>query len=279
MSSPIPALLRRLRRGKGLSQLALAVAAGTTQRHLSFVESGRARPGRLLLERLSTALELAADDHRQLFAAAGFIAPQLPQALTTAAYAPLRAAALRLVQQQSPYPAMLLDAHYNVLASNSALDQLLTRVAPLEALWRRVSGGRPERNLLRLTFHPEGLVPFMDAPETWVPRQWARMLRDAQCPALMAEIAAWPHLQRWLKTAEADDGAPALLERYRLGTQPINLMSMMAVPGVPTDITAASLRVNLLFPADQATDRWLTVEARRAATARASDRPDDRSAP
>lgn len=273
MKRDLPQLLRRFRTGIGRSQLQVATAAGTTQRHLSFLESGRARPGRDLLSRVATALELTMSQRNQLFEAAGFL-PGVPTGpLTEAAYAPIRQAAWRLIEKQAPYPAMLLDKNYNVLASNPSLDRLLSLIAPLDDLWHRVSGGQPERNLLRLTFHQEGLIRYMREPALWLPGQWHRIVQDAGCHALINEIANWPHMQEWVQSTEISRVEPALLERYVLDGQPIDLLSMIVSPGAPSDITAASLRVNLLFPADDATDRWLCALEADSATAQLEPEP------
>ena len=163
-----------------------------------------------------------------------------------------------MLEKQAPYPAMLLDSNYDILAANPAFDRLLSLIAPLEALWSRVSGGHSGRNLLRLTFHADGLIHYMREPARWLPQQWQRIVHDASCQALIAEIATWPHAHFWLGNPEPEQLEPALLEHYQLDGHPIDLLSMMVSPGVPADITAASLRVNLLFPANEITDRWLT---------------------
>lgn len=258
MSHTLPDLLRRHRRVRALSQLDLATATGTTQRHLSFLESGRAKPGRDLLTRLAGALALSMVDRNALFEAAGFLPPVPEGPLREAAYAPIRQAAWRLIEQQAPYPAMLLDADYDVLATNAPLERLLAMLELPASVWPDAGSSQPVRNLLTLSFHPDGLVHYMREPESWVPGYWQCILRDATCHARVRDIAAYPHMQAWLATLAAPtDAAPALLERYSLDGQPINLLSMMTTPGVPSDITAGSLRVNLLFPADAATDEWL----------------------
>lgn len=258
MSQSLPDLLRRHRRACGISQLDLATATGTTQRHLSFLESGRAKPGRDLLTRLAGALALSMVDRNALFEAAGFLPPVPEGPLREAAYAPIRQAAWRLIEQQAPYPAMLLDADYNILASNAPLERLLSMLDLPATVWPDASSGHAPRNLLMLSFHPDGLIRYMHEPESWVPGYWQRIVRDAACHALVRDIAAFPHMQEWLATAAAPiSTAPALLEQYVLDDHQINLLSMMTTPGVPSDITIGSLRVNLLFPADAATDEWL----------------------
>lgn len=257
MSQTLPDLLRRHRRARALSQLDLATATGTTQRHLSFLESGRAKPGRDLLTRLAGALALSMVDRNALFEAAGFLPPVPEGPLREAAYAPIRQAAWRLIEQQAPYPAMLLDADYDVLATNAPLERLLAMLELPAHVWPDAGSSPPVRNLLTLSFHPDGLVRYMREPESWVPGYWHRILRDATCHARVREISALPHMRAWLATPVPISSAPALLEQYVLDEHPINLLSMMTTPGVPSDITAGSLRVNLLFPADAATDEWL----------------------
>lgn len=255
MNLTLPDLLRRHRRHRALSQLDLSIAAGTTQRHLSFVESGRTRPGRELLTRLAAALSLSMADRNALFEAAGFLPPVPDGPLRDPAWAAIRQAAWRLLDQQAPYPAMLLDARYNVLATNAPLERLLAMLELPASVWPDADGA--PRNLLTLSFHPDGLVRYMREPERWVPAYWQRLEREPDCREPLREIASWPHVRAWLAEPAAADASPVLLERYRLDGRDLDLLSMMTTPGVPIDITAGSLRVNLLFPADAATDDWL----------------------
>ena len=123
-------------------------------------------------------------------------------------------------------------------------------------MWPQADAQNP-RNLLTLSFHRDGLFGHMREPECWVPAYWQRVARDAACREWVREIAGWPHMQAVLANEVQADATSVLLEHYQLDGRAIDLLSMMTTPGVPTDIHAASLRVNLLFPADAATDDWL----------------------
>lgn len=257
MSEAPSDLIRRHRRTLKLSQLALATSAGTTQRHLSFIESGRAKPGRDLLLRLAGALNLSMGARNRLFMAAGLLPALQSGTLDQSLCAAVRDAAQRLIDQHVPYPGMVLDGGYNVLTSNRPLDRLLSMIAPLDELWARVSEGHTQRNLLRLTFHPQGLVPLMREPERWVPSQWQRIANDAVCAALLQEISGWSHMVRWMRAHRPHREAPALLERYVFKRQHVDLLSFVATLGAPADADAASFKVNLLFPANEETDYWM----------------------
>ncbi|MEQ9479987.1 MAG: helix-turn-helix domain-containing protein [Algiphilus sp.] len=258
MESPLSERLRSLRRRTGLSQLALATQAGTTQRHISFIECGRSTPGRALLARLADALSLSMEARNQLFCAAGYL-PPVPAALSAPKYEPLRQAAWHLMEQHGFYPALLLDGHCNILGTNTAFERLLLQVDPEARLWTKTCPLQP--NLLHLTFHPEGLVRHMVDAEAWLPMVWHHAIQqlpdDEETAALLRALAAYPAVQA-IQHDPVQAGAEAMVvERYRVGMQTYSLLSMVVRVGTPRDRTAAALQLSLLFPADQATDDFL----------------------
>ncbi|MHA7834003.1 MAG: helix-turn-helix domain-containing protein [Algiphilus sp.] len=255
MTDALPELLRKLRRRAGLSQLALAAQAGTTQRYISFIECGRSHPGRALLARLADALSLSMDVRNQLFCAAGFL-PPVPGMLRAPEYEPLRQAAWHLMEQHGFYPALLLDDHYNILGTNRAFERLLLEADPDGRMWRTVCGARP--NLLHLTFHPEGLTGHMIDADRWLPSVWFHAVQqlpdDAQARDLVDALQAYPAVQGIQRQPIRPCAEPVVVERYRVGMHCLALLSMVVRVGTPRDATAAALQISLLFPADQATD-------------------------
>jgi transcriptional regulator with XRE-family HTH domain len=151
-------LLRDRRKGHGFSQMTLAADAGLSQRHLSFLESAKARPSRAMVLQLAEALALPLRERNRWLIAAGFAPLFTERPLHSPDMAPVQQALSLLLKQQEPYPAAVVDAGWNVLQANAATQRLLALLSGGDeaALWRRVCGEAPP-NLMKLTFHPECL--------------------------------------------------------------------------------------------------------------------------
>ena len=150
-TQPVGGLLREWRQRRRLSQLDLACDAGISTRHLSFVETGRAHPSRDMLLHLSEQLDVPVRERNVLLVAAGY-APIFPERpLADPAMAAARAAIDLVLERQKPYPALALDRHWGIVASNAALPELYDNVAP-DLL-------APPVNAMRLSLHPHGLAP------------------------------------------------------------------------------------------------------------------------
>lgn len=151
MSVDFPGTLRDRRTRGHLSQLDLALRAGTTQRYLSFIESGRSVPGRNMVVRLGEALELPLRERNELLLAAGY-APAYPESsLDDPELAPVRTAIDHILRGHQPYPALVVDRAGDLIAANSAFDLITEGAAP------ELVG--PGRNVYRLALHPDGLAP------------------------------------------------------------------------------------------------------------------------
>ncbi len=255
---PFADLLRSQRLARGLSQLALGAEAGLSQKHVSFLETGRSRPGRDVVLRLARGLGLAGGERDRLLGAAGF-APVPEDAVELGS---VEAVAARILTHYDPYPAVLLDTAQNVRRMNRPLATLLGLLGSVEDLWARTCGDRP-RNMLRLGFHEDGLFPYMvDAPRL-VPALLDRMLKDgAGDPALcrlIDEILDWPHIRALgAPTGGASLDGAIVEERYRLGDLEIGLVCMVTVIGVPHGPIAGRLRMELFCPADPETETLLS---------------------
>jgi transcriptional regulator with XRE-family HTH domain len=258
--APIPSdlsfgeVLRETRGARKLSQLELAVEAGISQRHLSFLESGRARPSRGMVLQLAESLELPLRVRNRLLVAAGF-APVFPQRpLDSAAMAPVRQALQRLLDHHEPYPALVMDRGWNILMTNRALERLTGLLGDVDALWRRVCGDGP-RNMLKLTFHPQGMRPLIvnmaEVGSHLLTRARLEALEEPAVARLLDEILAWPDTPaRWKQAEPAAHPPPALAAQMRLNGVRLNLFTMLSTFGTPQDLTTDSLRVEHLFPAD-----------------------------
>jgi transcriptional regulator with XRE-family HTH domain len=254
-------VLRETRGARKLSQLDLAVEAGVSQRHLSFLESGRARPSRAMVLQISESLDLPLRIRNRLLVAAGF-APVFPQRpLDSEAMAPVRQALERLLAHHEPYPALVMDRGWNILMTNRALDRLTGLLGNADALWRKVCGDGP-RNMLKLTFHPQGLRPLIvnmaEVGAHLLARARLEALEEPVVARLLDEILAYPGIPaRWQAVEPTTLPPPVLATQLRVGELGISLFTMLSTFGTPQDLTTDGLRVEHLFPADEASELLL----------------------
>jgi len=254
-------VLRDTRGARKLSQLDLAVEAGISQRHLSFLESGRARPSRGMVLQLAESLDLPLRNRNRLLVAAGF-APLFPQrALDSEAMTPVREALQRLLTHHEPYPALVMDRGWNLLMTNRALERLTALQGDPAALWQRTCGDGP-RNMLKLTFHPRGLRPLItnmaEVGSHLLSRARLEALEEPAVAQLLDEILAYPDTPaRWKVAEPASYTPPVLATQMRLGEVRLNLFTMLSTFGTPQDLTTDSLRVEHLFPADAESEALL----------------------
>ncbi|MBN1094396.1 helix-turn-helix domain-containing protein [Blastococcus sp. TML/M2B] len=245
---PVGELLRSWRRRRRLSQLDLAVEAGVSARHLSFVETGRARPSREMVLHLAEQLEVPLGARNELLAAAGFAPAYRRRDLGDPDMAVVREALDRVLAAYEPFPALAVDRGWHLVAANGALSALLDGVAPhlLE----------PPVNVLRLSLHPEGLAPrILNLPQ-WRRHVLHRLGREAHLAGDLALAA----LHRELLTLPGGlDRSPpdgiAVPLRLRTGDDGavLSFLSTVTTFGTAVDLTAAELSVEAFLPADDAT--------------------------
>ncbi len=243
--------LRRWRRSRRWSQLELAVRAGTTQRHLSFIEQGRSSPGRTLVVRLAESLELSLRERNALLLTAGY-APIFPESpLDDLALRPVRAAIEQILEGHLPYPAVVVRPYGEVVAANAAVD-VLTAGAARHLLQSPV-------NVLRLAVHPEGMAARVSNLAEWgrhiVENLRARALRSPD-PRLDAFIA---ELERYLPTTAPGAGHLGFAVPLRLRSEEgeLALITTLTSFATATDVTLAELQLEAFLPADEATARIL----------------------
>lgn len=249
------AALRDLRSKARLSQMELALRAGVSQRHLSFLESGRARPGRETVLKLVRALRLAPEPANALLQTAGFAPAFTEQAWTSPEYAPLHAAAVQVLAAHTPSPAILIDIAGDVIKTNPAFDRALAVVGDPDRLWRDTHDAHP-RNLYRLTLHPRGtaqfLINFAEVAAATLRRAAMEASASVRLQKLLAEIAGWPAIDpAWLTASASGPPAPVIVERYRVGDAVIALVAVTTTFGAPMDLVAGGLRIESYFPADE----------------------------
>jgi transcriptional regulator with XRE-family HTH domain len=250
--APVGEILRSWRRRRSLSQLELALDAAVSSRHVSFLETGRARPSREMLLRLAEHLEIPLRDRNGLLLAAGY-APHYPErSLEAEEMAPVRQALGRFLRAHEPYPAVVLNSHYEILDANDALALLIGGVAP-ELL-------EPPANALRATLHPRGMAPRIlnlgewSAHLLWRLRRQASLTGDPELERLYEELAAYPGVQ--LEHHEEEISAAEILLPLRLrhdDGEELAFFSTISTFGTAVDITLAELAVEAFYPANART--------------------------
>lgn len=246
--------LRDWRQRRRLSQMDLALEAGISTRHLSFLETGRATPSRDMVLRLAEGLDMPLRDRNALLLAAGF-APVFPdRAFTDPGLADLRRTVQAVLDAHAPHPALALDRRWTLLAANAALSPMLAGVAP-----HLLDG---EVNVLRLSLHPQGLAPRIANLAEWRGHVLSRLRRqtaesgDAGLSDLIRELAAYPGGERH---ARAEDGLIAPLLRLKTETGELSFLSATMTFGSPLDVLVSELAIEVFLPADEATARALAV--------------------
>jgi transcriptional regulator with XRE-family HTH domain len=251
------ALLRRWRERRRLSQLDLATDAEISTRHLSFIETGRAQPSREMVLLLARALDVPLRDRNDLLVAAGYAAMYRETGLDAPAMAQARRALDFILRQQEPYPALVLDRHWNVLEVNRGSARFQAAFLDPAAV---AEIGPP--NAMRLMFHPRALRPHVLNWEAaaasliqWLHRDVISGFGGAPARALLDELLAYPDVPRQWRTLDVDAStAPFLPIEFRKGDLTLRYFTTLTTLGTPHDITLQELRIESFFPADEATE-------------------------
>ncbi|GAB3773960.1 helix-turn-helix transcriptional regulator [Ramlibacter monticola] len=244
--------LRHWRLRRRMSQLELAHEAEVSTRHLSFVETGRSVPSREMVLRLAERLAVPLRERNALLVAAGYAPMYRERPLDDPALAAAREAVQRILRSQEPYPALAVDRHWNLVASNSMIRHLLAGIDP--ALLQ------PPVNVLRLSLHPQGLAPRIVNLGQWRHHLFERLRQQVQVTAddylqqLEQELRAYP------VAPEAE--APRLPGEVLGVAMPLQLrspggvlcfISTVTVFGTPLDVTLQEIALETFFPVDAAT--------------------------
>ena len=242
-----------------MSQLSLALEAEISTRHLSFLETGRAQPSREMLLLLARTLEVPLRGRNELLTTAGYAPIYHETALEAPEMAQARRAFDFMLRQQEPYPAIVLDRHWNILKTNEAMGRvmgLFLEPGAVESL------GPP--NAMRLSYHPKGLRPFIANWEAvaaafiqWLHRDFLRT-GDAETRRLLDELLSYPDVPRRWQSLDLDAStAPFLVIDLVKGDTRLQFFTLLASLGTPYDITLHELRIECFFPADEATEQTL----------------------
>jgi transcriptional regulator with XRE-family HTH domain len=261
-SRPVGDFLRSWRQRRRLSQLDLAGEAEISTRHLSFLETGRSQPSREMILHLAERLEVPLRERNAMLLAAGY-APVFPErSLDDPALRAARRAIDLVLAGHEPYPAVAVDRHWTLIASNRAIGSLLAGIDP--ALLQ------PPVNVLRVSLHPRGLAPGIANLPQWRAHLLERLRRQIEVSAdpvltdLLRELRAYPS-----PPAPSPTGRPAsepdhagVVVPLRLQTADGAMLSFFSTTtmfGTPLDITLSELALESFFPADNATAEALRL--------------------
>ena len=262
--SPFARKLKTWRQKRRLSQLELALESGVSQRHVSFLESGRAKPSRSMILQLSDTLEVPLRERNEWLVAAGFAAMFQARPLDDPQMNQVMGAVRLMLSNHEPFPAVAIDRAWNIRLANRPFELLASLIG--HDVWARVGGA--ERNLMRLFFHPNGVRPLVANWRAIAPLLWHRARREAdalggqEMKEVLAELS--PHQDA--ETLGAADEAPLVpvlpLEMKSDGMR-VSLFTVIATFGTAQDVTADELRIESFFPADEATEKLFRQAAGR----------------
>jgi transcriptional regulator with XRE-family HTH domain len=255
LATPVGEMIRSWRVKRRMSQLDLAAEAEISQRHLSFVESGRSAPSRDMVLHLAERLEVPLRARNHLLLAAGFAPGFVERRLDDPSLAPAMDAVQRVLDGHAPNPAIAVDRHWHMIAANSAIGPFMEGVADPALL-------SPPVNVLRLSLHPKGLAPRIVNLHEWRAHLIHRLRRqndNAADPVLLElerELASYPGPKRPAPAA-GKEIAIAVPLQLRMGERIFSFISTITVFGSPLDVTLSELAVESFFPADRQTGEML----------------------
>ena|SRR5215207_4021178 len=249
--APFGALLREWRAARRLSQLELALEANVSARHLSFVETGKSQPSREMVARLAETLDVPLRERNAMLIAAGYAPDFAATSLEAPELAQVRRAIDAIVAHQEPYPAFVVNRHWDVVATNRAA----VRVAEY------LRGGSAHDNMLRQFFDPADLRA---AVVNWeevagdllrhLHQEIASVPSDARARALLDEMLRYPGVPARWATREVGSAPPPLLTvEFRRGDERLRFFSAITTFGTPRNVTLDELRIECAFPADDGT--------------------------
>jgi transcriptional regulator with XRE-family HTH domain len=259
-SLEVGSLLRKWRNQRRVTQLEVALDAGISARHLSFVETGRSKPGRAMLLRVAERLAIPYRERNEILLAAGY-APAFPErSLEDQALAPVREALDRILAAHEPYPAIVFDRRWNLVAANAGMSALIEGADIDPSLLQ------PTVNVLRLGFHPRGLAPYIMNLAHWRSHFLARLAQqiaisaDSQLSALLEELTRYSGGDEDAGAQHESETSNFLgpMRMRRPGGGEWSFFGMFAGFDTPFEVTTSELALELLFPADRATRRAFT---------------------
>ncbi|MDX8348093.1 helix-turn-helix transcriptional regulator [Cognatiyoonia sp. IB215446] len=256
-------VLRSWRRARRLSQADLAHAIETPPRHVSFLETGRSKPSRDMVTRLAAAMDVPLRDRNLMLRTAGFADLYQAGELSSGEMQMLKDAVSRMMRAHDPFPSFVIDRYWHVRDANASARQMLSLIAasfPFDDIHSSL-------NMLDITFSPEGFRPFITNWDDYARQSLQRIHREALSPvdlrAALDRVARYPDLPGdWWALDVQYTLSPVFPIQMLNGEREMNFFSVLAVIGSPTGSLAQELRVETLFPADDATEQALLATAR-----------------
>jgi transcriptional regulator with XRE-family HTH domain len=256
-------LVRAWREQRHLSQLDLASEAEISQKHLSFIESGRSAPSREMVLRLSERLDIPLRERNALLMAAGFAPVFRDRPLTDPALKRARTAIDLVLKAHEPYPALTVDRHWTMVAANASVAPLLAGVDP-QLLQGPV-------NVMRVSLHPRGLAPLIVNLAEWRAhlmdrlRRQFRITRDPAIDALLKELSGYQtgSARQADQKIQSQHDEVAVPLRLRTHGGTLSFLSTVTVFGTPVEITLSELSLEAFYPADEATASAMLAMGRK----------------
>lgn len=245
-------LLREWRGMRRLSQLDLALEANVSARHLSYVETGKAQPSRDMVTRLADVLDMPLRERNALLIAAGYAPTYRETSLSTAPMAPVRRALEFILEHQNPFPAFVMNRYWDVQMTNDALLALFSLLK---------EGGPKHSNILRQVFDPADMRPIVANWEEvagdlirHLHNEIAAAPSDTKLRELLDEVLSYPDVPAQWRTREPSMTAlPLLTTIFRAGDLELHFFSTLTTFGTTRDVTLDELRIEAMFPVDEAT--------------------------
>jgi transcriptional regulator with XRE-family HTH domain len=258
MQNSFGARLRWWRKRRGLSQLDLAGTAGTTQRHVSFLESGRTQPSREMVLRLAAALDVPLRQQNALLLAAGFAPAWRESDLADPELVTVNQALDHLLAQRDPFPALVVDRRWNLLRTNAGAGRLT-------AFLTEPSPDSPPTGIVNIAewlLSPNGLRPLLvnwqEVAIHFLRGVQADAIADGtpETAALLQRLLAYPGVPALAHVPALEElSSPVLAMHFRKGQTSLRLFTTIATLGTPQDVTVQELHIECFFPADEATSQ------------------------
>lgn len=249
--------LKDWRKVRKMSQLDLSLEAQVSQRHLSWLETGRAKPSREMVIRLADTLSIPNRDRNRLLGLAGFAPLFVESELDAPVMKMVTDVLEKMLTNHDPYPAIVMDGRWNLKMKNASADRLFELFGNTAQILQDI-GDDGQFNIARLSFHPKGLRRFASNWDEIAPSFFARLRREAielndpVAISLLNELA--PHVEDYVAEQHYPASlSPLLPLHYSVNGHDLKLVSVLSSFGSAQDVTATELKIETFYPADDIT--------------------------
>ena len=256
-----PDLLRSWRKINKISQGALSLETGISQRHLSFLESGRSSPSRAMVIRLAEALHLPLREQNALLQAAGYAGEHLERRLDDNALKQARHALDIMLKHHDPYGCIVIDRNWNLVMMNDATVRFFSHFVDPVTVWADVGGDQP--NMMRVTLHEKGFRPYIENLNDFagyflrqLEQELANNPFNREAREMLDEFRGYGLVPEIPRT-EGSLAAPFLPMKLRKGELQLEIFTMVSTFGTPQDVTLQELRIETFFPANEVTEVFI----------------------